>query len=75
MEYKYEVVLEKGAVLEDLLKRSEEKRSAHMVSETQGEMAEGFIETLLTLKENYSHLDEELAHDLENLVADYEKYV
>ena len=41
---------------------------------TKKEMAEVFIENLLFLKDNYSHIDGELSYDLENLIAEYEEY-
>tara|TARA_R110002020_G_scaffold75842_3_gene192736 strand:- start:1897 stop:2094 length:198 start_codon:yes stop_codon:yes gene_type:complete len=58
-----------------LLQGWEEEGSVESeVIHTKKEMAEVFIENLLFLKDNYSHIDGELGYDLENLIAEYEEY-
>ena len=37
------------------------------------DMVELFLDNLMVLKENYSHLDTELAYDIQNLIAEYEE--
>ena len=43
--------------------------------EAQREMTESFIETLLMLKENYGHLDNEFVYDLDGLITEYEERI
>ena len=43
-------------------------------TETKKEMAEVFIDSLLTLKDNYSHMDNEFSYDIKNLIEEYEEY-
>jgi len=58
-----------------LLRGWEEESSIESeVVHTKKEMAEIFIENLLFLKDNYSHIDGELGYDLENLIAEYEEF-
>jgi len=53
---------------------SEEGSVETEVHYTKKEMAEVFVENLLFLKDDYSHIDGELSYDLENLIAEYEEY-
>tara|TARA_Y100000034_G_C6784083_1_gene350656 strand:+ start:372 stop:569 length:198 start_codon:yes stop_codon:yes gene_type:complete len=59
----------------ELLREWNEEGSVETeVRYTKKEMAEVFVENLLFLKDNYSHIDGELSYDLENLIAEYEEY-
>ena len=51
------------------------KEDKHKLEELQREMAENFIETLLVLKENYGHLDNEFVYDLNGLITEYEERI
>ena len=37
------------------------------------ELLENIVEDLLTLKENHAHIDNEFAHDIANLINEYEE--
>ena len=53
---------------------SEEVTFENQMVDMRKEMAEVFIENLMFLKDNYSHIDGELSYDLENLIAEYEEF-
>ena len=53
---------------------SEEVALENQMVDMRKEMAEIFIENLMFLKDNYSHIDGELSYDLENLIAEYEEF-
>ena len=49
--------------------------SIYEMEEAQKELTENFIDTLLMLKENYGHLDNEFVFDLEGLITEYEEHI
>jgi len=51
-----------------------ERKREDEPTEAQREMAELFIDSLLSLKENYSHVDMELVYDIENIISELEEY-